>query len=64
MLVIAGSHRTQATSPSASSRSSAGRSLNSTTRVVSAGSTAGPMLPGRATTRPPSRVAKASSTVP
>jgi len=65
MLVMAGSASTQATSPVASSLSRASRSLNSTTRVVTAGFTGGPMLPGRGPTRPsgPS-VAKVSSTVP
>jgi len=47
MLVSAGSISTTATSPAASSRSSAARSLNSTTRVVSVGSTGAPTLPGR-----------------
>ena len=42
MLVSAGSASTQATSPWASSRSSAATSLNSTTRVVSAAGTDGP----------------------
>ena len=47
MLVSAGSVSTQATSPWASSASSAARSLNSTTRVVSAIGTGGPTLPTR-----------------
>ena len=50
MFVSAGSVRTSATSPVASSRSSASTSLNSTTRVVTAGSTGGPRLPLRART--------------
>ncbi len=45
--VSAGSVRTSATSPWESSRSRAARSLNSTTRVVSAGLTGGPRLPRR-----------------
>ena len=47
MLVSAGSTSAQATSPSPSSRSSASRSLISTIRVVSTGSTGGPTLPSR-----------------
>ena len=64
MLVSAGSTSTQATSPWASSRSSASRSLISTTRVVSAGSTGGPTLPSRGTTRPSTSVVTVSSTLP
>ena len=64
MFVSAGSVSTSATSPCASSRSSAGTSLNSTTRVVSARSTGGPRLPLRARTTPSSSVANVSSTVP
>jgi hypothetical protein len=65
MLVMAGSASTQATSPPRSSRSSASTSLNCTTAVVTAGSTGGPMLPRRGTTRPDgSTVANASSTLP
>ena len=65
MFVIAGSSRTQATSPPASAASSAATSLNGSTAVVSASGTGGPMLPRRATTRPsPSSVAKDSSTLP
>ena len=45
MLVSAGSISTQATSPSASSRSRPSRSLISTTRVVSSTGTGGPTLP-------------------
>ena len=41
-------HQTAATSPWASAASSASRSLNGTTRVVSAGSTWAPIEPGRA----------------
>ena len=50
MFVNAGSIRTAATSPWASAASRASRSLNGTTRVVSAGSTCGPIEPGRAMT--------------
>ena len=64
MFVSAGSARTQATSPWASSRSSASASFHSTTRVVSASATGGPTFPSRATTAPPSRVANVSSTLP
>ena len=52
MFVSAGSASTQATSPCASAASSAGRSLNSTTRVVSEGFTGGPRLPLRGPTTP------------
>ena len=64
MLVSAGSVSTAATSPWASSRSSASVSLNSTTRVVTAGSTGGPTLPSR--DRGPSGVetTNVSSTAP
>ncbi len=48
MLVSAGSISTAATSPWASSRSSAPASLNSATRLVSRGSTGGPTLSARA----------------
>ena len=54
MFVSAGSISNAATSPWSSARSSASRSLNGTTRVVSAGSTCGPIAPGRLTTRPAS----------
>ena len=64
MFVIAGSASTQATSPIGQARLSASRSLNATTRVVSAGSTGGPRLPARATSRPSRSVANVSSTVP
>ena len=64
MFVIAGSASTQATSPCRSAAVSAGTSLNSTTRVVSAGFTGGPMFPARGTTAPSRNVAKVSSTVP
>src|SRR5713101_10042000 len=47
MLVRAGSIRTVATSPAASSRSSVARSLNSATRVVCRGSTGAPTLPAQ-----------------
>src|SRR3954451_4406835 len=47
MLVIAGSAKTHATSPGARARSSASRSVNSTARVVWAGSTGGPTFPSR-----------------
>ena len=47
MLVRAGSISRQATSPSASRRSRASRSLNGTTAVVAATSTCGPRAPGR-----------------
>ena len=47
MFVSAGSASTQATSPGASAASSAEVSLNSTTFVVTVGSTAGPTLPER-----------------
>ena len=47
MFVSAGSISTAATSPWASAASSASRSLNGTTRVVIAGSTCGPIDPGR-----------------
>ena len=50
MFVSAGSASTHATSPCASSRSSASTSLNSTTRVVSSSGTGGPRFPSRATT--------------
>ena len=65
MFVRAGSTRIAATSPWARARSSASRSLNSTTRVVSDVSTGAPMLLRRSTVEPsgPS-VAKASSTEP
>ena len=53
MFVSAGSASTQATSSSASPRSSASTSFHSTTRVVSSGSSGGPTLPGRGTTRDP-----------
>ena len=46
MLVSAGSISRQATSPSASRRSRASRSLNGTTAVVTATSTCGPSAPG------------------
>jgi hypothetical protein len=64
MLVSAGSIRTAATSPCDSSLSSAAASLNSTTLVVSRGSTGGPTLPARG--RGPSGVATMndSSTLP
>ena len=65
MFVSAGSISTQATSPCESASSTEPRSLNSATRVVSAGSTIGPTLPSRARSRPPaSSVTKASSTLP
>ena len=64
MLVSAGSISMQATSPSASSRSSPSRSLISTTRVVSATSTPGPTLPSRGRTSPSTRFATVSSTLP
>ncbi len=65
MLVRAGSVSTQATSPSPSARSSAAGSLNSTTRVVVAGSTGGPTFPSRGPALPSGRsVMNASSTVP
>ena len=64
MFVSAGSKRQQATSPSASSRSSPSRSLISTTRVVRLGSTGAPMLCGREAMPPSVRTAKVSSTEP
>ena len=64
MFVSAGSASTQATSPCASSRSSASASFHSTTRVVSSSGTGGPTLPSRETTEPPSSAANVSSTVP
>ena len=64
MFVSAGSASTQATSPWASSRSSASGSFHSTTRVVSASGTGGPTLPSRETTRPSSRPTNVSSTEP
>ncbi len=64
MFVSAGSARTHATSPWASSRSSASTSFHSTTRVVSSSGTGGPMFASRSTTRPPSSDAKVSSTEP
>ena len=65
MLVSAGSNRQQATSRWASSRSSASRSLISTTRVVCGGGTAGPMLFGRVCGVPfASSVMNVSSTEP
>ena len=64
MFVSAGSASTQAISPPASAASSAGRSLNSTTAVVSVGSTAAPTRPGRARGRPSSRITNVSSTEP
>ena len=64
-LVMAGSARMQATSLCFRADSSASRSLNSTTRVVSEGLIGGPMLPRRGPTTPPgSSVANDSSTVP
>ena len=48
MFVSAGSASTQATSPWASSRSSASTSFHSTTRVVSSRGTGGPRLPSAA----------------
>ena len=65
MFVSAGSASTHATWPVPSTRSRASTSLNSMTSVVTAGSTWGPTLPGRATTVPSSAsTAKVSSTVP
>ena len=65
MFVIAGSSSTQATSPAASARSIAARSLNWTTTVVTSGGTGGPMLPRRGTTAAVrSSVANVSSTLP
>jgi hypothetical protein len=64
MFVSAGSMSTAATSRCASSRSSAAVSLNSTTRVVTDGSTGAPTFPSRE--RGPSGVAmmNVSSTLP
>ena len=53
-----------ATSPTASSRSSASTSFHSTTRVVSTSATGGPTLPSREMTEVPASVANVSSTVP
>ena len=64
MLVIAGSARTQATSPSASAGSSASTSFHSIAFVVSARSTGGPMLSGRERVSPSISIANVSSTVP
>ncbi len=64
MLVSAGSARTQAISCPSSAASSAGRSLNSTTAVVSVGSTAAPTSPSRARGRPSSSTTNVSSTEP
>jgi hypothetical protein len=65
MLVRAGSISTHATSPLPSAASTESMSLNSATRVVVAGSTAGPTLPARERTRPSSpSVTNASSTEP
>ena len=65
MLVSAGSKSTAATSPGASAARRPSMSLISTTFVVSATGTAGPMLPSRATTEPSSaNCAKVSSTDP
>ena len=50
--------------PAPGRASRAGTSLNSTTRVVIAGSTGGPRLPDRAAARPSRSVMKLSSTVP
>lgn len=52
ILVITGSISTAATSLSARAASRAAKSLNSTTFLVVAGGTGGPMLPARAVTRP------------
>ena len=52
MLVSAGSVSTAATSPWASARSTASRSFQATTRVVSASGTGGPTLPGRLSVSP------------
>ena len=54
MLVSAGSISTAAISRAASAARIAGTSLKATTTVVVAGSTGGPMLPRRETTRPSS----------
>ena len=65
MFVKAGSASTHATSSGARASANASTSLNSTTLVVSVGSTAAPIEPGRATTEPSSlNTAKVSSTVP
>ena len=63
-LVMAGSARTHATSPGSSARSSASTSLNSTARVVRAGSTGGPKLLVLGTVAPFLSDTKVSSTVP
>jgi hypothetical protein len=64
MLVSAGSASTQATSPWASASSSASTSLNSTTRVVSFGSTGGPDVADAGAGTPSSIVMIVSSTEP
>ena len=64
MLVSAGSASTAATSPGSSAARSASTSLNSTTFVVSTGSTAGPTFPGRDRGTPSSSQITDSSTVP
>ena len=65
ILVSAGSMSTHATSPIASAASSASRSLNGTARVVNAGSTCGPIAPGRLTVSPRSlSITSVSSTEP
>jgi hypothetical protein len=65
MLVSAGSISRQATSPWANASSTEPISLNSATRVVVAGSTAGPTLPSRERTTPSSpSVTNVSSTDP
>jgi hypothetical protein len=64
MLVMAGSISTAATSPWASSRSSAAKSLNSATRVVSVTSTGAPVLPGRLRGPPEVAMMNDSSTLP
>ena len=64
-LVIAGSIKIAATSPCAKAASMPAKSLNSTTRVVTAKSTGAPKFPSRFIVFPASsKVAKVSSTLP